>query len=129
MSENAEIKSILDMVQGGVKEIINESVAEILLNIRDLNTDLKKRELVVKISFSPADYRRKKINVTYQTTPKLRPINPVETSIYADFDDNGQLMAKELLEEISGQFRMDGEEEPQPVIINFTAANKKAANK
>jgi len=122
MNGNEEIKSILDMVQGGVKEIINENVAQILLNIQNPNTDNKKRELVIKVSLSPADERRRKINVTYQTTPKLRPINPIATSIYAGVDENGQLTAMELMEHIPGQMNMEGEEAPKPVVINFKAA-------
>nr|DAM07040.1 MAG TPA: hypothetical protein [Caudoviricetes sp.] len=75
---------------------------------------------------APVDERRKRISVQYQTTPKLRPINPIATSIYAGFDENGQLMAKELMEDIPGQMMIDGSEAPKPVIINFTkAANNK----
>jgi hypothetical protein len=118
--KNEEQKSILDMVQGGVTEIINENVAEILMNIQNPNTDLKKRELVIKVTLSPVDDRRKKINVTYNTTPKLRPINPIATSIYAGIDENGQLTAMELMEHIPGQVKLEGGEEPQPVIINFS---------
>ena len=126
MSENKESLSILDMVQGGVREIINENVADILLNIQDPNTDLKARELNIKVKLVPADERRKRIAVQYQTTPKLRPINPIATSIYCGFDENGQLMAKELMEDIPGQMTIDGAEAPQPVIINFSkAANNK----
>lgn len=119
MSDEKE-KSILDMVQGGVTEIINENVAEILLNIKNPNTDLKKRELVIKVSLTPADDRRKKINVTYNTSPKLRPINPIATSIYAASDENGQMTAVELMEDIPGQMKIDGAVAPQPVIINFS---------
>lgn len=122
---NEEQKSILDMVQGGVTEIINENVAEILYNIQNPNTDLKKRELVIKVSLSPADERRRKINVTYQTNPKLRPINPIATSIYAASDENGQLTAMELMENLPGQIAMDGKESPKPVIINFSKAVNK----
>ncbi len=112
--------------KGGAKEIINSNVADILVNIQDPNTDLKKRELVIKVSLAPVDERRKRISVQYQTTPKLRPINPIATSIYAGFDENGQLMAKELMEDIPGQMMIDGSEAPKPVIINFTkAANNK----
>ncbi len=125
MSENKENLSILDMVQGGVKEIVNENVADILMNIQNPNTDLKKRELVIKISLAPADERRKRITVQYQTTPKLRPINPIATAIYAGFDENGQLMARELMEDIPGQMKIDGTEAPKPVVINFTKAVNK----
>lgn len=125
MNENIENKSILDMVQGGVREIINENVADILLNIQNPNTDLKKRELTIKVSLSPADDRRRKINVIYNTTSKLRPINPMATSIYAGIDENGQLTAMELLENIPGQINIEGNEAPQPVIINFTKAINK----
>jgi len=116
---NEEQKSILDMVQGGVTEIVNENVAQILYNIQNLNTDLKARELVIKVKLSPADERRRKINVTYQTNPKLRPINPIATSIYAAADENGQLTAMELMEHLPGQMSMDGEEAPKPIVINF----------
>jgi len=117
--------SILDMVQGGVKEIINDNVADILMNIQNPNTDGKKRELIIKVSLSPADDRRKKINVTYNTSTKLRSINPIATTIFAAKDENGQLSAMELLEHIPGQIGIDGEESPQPIVINF----RKAVNK
>ena len=120
-----EGKSILDMVQGGVTEIINENVAEILMNIQNPNTDWKKRELIVKVSLSPADDRRKKVIVTYSTSAKLRPINPIATTIYAGVDENGQLSAVELMENIPGQTKIDGGVAPDPVIIKFAnIANK-----
>lgn len=122
----SEQQSILDMVQGGVTEIINDNVADILLNIQNPNTDLKKRELVIKVSLSPVDERRKRIQVTYNTVPKLRPINPIATAIYAGIDENGQLTAMELMENIPGQMKIEGGEEPKPVIINFNKA--KTAN-
>lgn len=115
----SEQQSILDMVQGGVTEIINDNVADILMNIQNPNTDLKKRELVIKVSLTPVDERRKRIQVTYNTAPKLRPINPIATAIYAGIDDNGQLTAMELMENIPGQMKIEGGEEPKPVVINF----------
>lgn len=125
LSESKEQKSILDMVQGGVTEIVNENVASILYNIQDPNTDLKKRELVIKVTLTPADANRNTINVTYSTTPKLRPINPIATGIYVGTDENGQLTARELMNNIPGQMKLEGGEEPQPVIINFPKAINK----
>lgn len=122
----SEEKSILDMVQGGVTEIINDNVADILLNIQDPNTDIKMRELVIKVQFKPMDEKRKKIGVVYNTTKKLRPINPIATTIYASTDKNGQLSAMELLEQLPGQQKIDGEEIPSPVVLNFPkTANSK----
>jgi len=122
----SEEKSILDMVQGGVTEIINDNVADILLNIQDPNTDGKARELVIKVQFKPADERRKRISVVYNTTKKVRPINPIATTIYAAKDGNGQLSAMELLEQLPGQQAIDGAETPKPVVLNFPkTANSK----
>ena len=113
------------MVQGGVTEIINDNVADILMNIQDPNTDGKLRELVIKVQFKPLDDRRKRISVVYNTTKKVRPINPIATTIYAATDNNGQLSAMELLEQIPGQQSIDGSEVPNGVVLNF----KKTANK
>jgi hypothetical protein len=121
----SEEKSILDMVQGGVTEIINDNVADILMNAQDPNTDGKVRELVIKVQFKPLDERRKRISVVYNTTKKLRPINPIATTIYAATDENGLLSAMELLEQLPGQQKIDGAETPDAVVINFKRAISK----
>jgi len=40
-------------------------------------------------------------------------------------DENGQLTAVELMEDVPGQMKIDGTEAPKPVIINFTKAVNK----
>lgn len=123
LNDTNKAKGILDMVQGGVNEIISNNVADILINIKDPNTDLKARELTVKVVFKPSDTKRRKVDVTYQVTNKQRPINPLATSIVTGTDEDGQLQAVELLEDISGQMRIDGTETPQPTVITFPQKN------
>lgn len=113
-------QSIFDMAQGAVTEIINTNVAEILLNIQDPNTDKKARELNIKVKFAPADNRRQQIALQFEVNRKLRPINPIAISIIAGADENGELAAMELMEDIPGQQKIDGAEVPQPTVVNFS---------
>lgn len=114
-----EISTILDMVQGGVNEIINDNVSDILLNIKDPNTDEKARELVIKVKLKPIDDRRKRVQVTYETKKNIRPIKPLATTIAIGNDDNGQMQAVELMEDLAGQMLLNGGEVPQPKVLNF----------
>lgn len=121
MEENKtnEISTLLDMVQGAVKEIINDNVADILINIKDPNTDLKARELIVKVKLTPQDEARKIVNVTYDTNKKTRPIKPIATAIAISHSENGQMQAVELLTQLSGQVMMSGGEVPHAKVVNF----------
>lgn len=124
--ESKEISTILDMVQGGVKEIINDNIADILLNIMDPNTDAKHRDLVVKVKLSPLDDKRKKVNVCYETSKKLRPIKPLATTIAIGTDSDGQIQAVELLEDIAGQLMFGGKEVEPPKVLNFNSKKAQA---
>lgn len=114
-----EISTILDMVQGGVNEIINDNVADILLNIKDPNTDNKARELIVKVKMKPLDDSRKTINVEFNTSKKIRPIKSLATTIAVGVDDNGQMQAVELQTNLAGQMMLNNGEVPKPKVLNF----------
>ncbi|WP_051261519.1 hypothetical protein [Desulfovibrio inopinatus] len=68
----------------GLAEIVNRELERVFANIQDPNTDhKKKREVQIKVSFSP-NKERNFIGISYATVTKLAPVAPVEISGMAD---------------------------------------------
>ncbi|WP_051540273.1 hypothetical protein [Clostridium ihumii] len=84
---------------------VNESLKEILENIKDPNTDFKKkRELSVKMKFV-TDEDRSLSDVEIETKTKLAPRTSVKTKVVIDFDGN-EVIASEYQKQVPGQIAM-----------------------
>lgn len=117
-----EKSSLLDMVQGGVKERVGLEFEKIMDNILDPNTEAKKkRTITLKIEFAP-DAERKTIGVSYTASSKLIPMNPISTSLYVGTDpQTGEIGAVELTPQIPGQKNMmDDSEQLEGKVIPIT---------
>ena len=114
-----EKASLLDMVQGGVKERVGLEFEKVMDNILDPNTEAKKKRVItLKIEFAP-DAERKTIGVNYTASSKLIPMNPISTSLYVGADpQTGEIGAIELTPQIPGQKNMmDDSEQPEGKVI------------
>lgn len=81
---------------GGVVEALEYEVARMLDNIADVNTPAKKaREVRLVIKVKPND-QRNMAEVLVQTSSKLVPASPLETSILIDKDKKGKAVGAEL---------------------------------
>lgn len=113
------IRSIIDMAQGAVKEQIDYEMSHILGNIMDPNTSpTKKRSLTVQLVFTPnAD--RQQIAVAATAKSKLEPTNPVNISLYVTGDENGEVTAVEMVPQIPGQLDVYSGQQGEPATLRL----------
>lgn len=65
--------SLLDLMEGGVKELADRDLQRVLENLKDVNTDPKKaRSISVKFTLT-GDDARDSVNVRVQVDSKLAP--------------------------------------------------------
>lgn len=126
-SQNQE--SLLDMVQGGVKERIGIEFNRVMDNILDPNAPKnKKRTITLKIELTP-DNDAQMIAVNYIADSKLCPLNPIGTVLCVGADPvTGELGAAEMVRQVPGQKNlMDDTEAPEGKTIHFTPASQAKA--
>ncbi|MCD8356276.1 MAG: replication terminator protein [Clostridia bacterium] len=99
--------SLLDLIDGGVKELADLNFRRVLDNIRDVNTDPKKaRSITVKFTFAP-NQDRDSVSTKVQVECKLVPVKPVETTLDIG-SDGGKVIAVERQKYTPGQMKIDG---------------------
>lgn len=118
--EKQQKSSLLDMVQGGVKERVAIEFNKVIDNILNKNADAKKkRTITLKIEFTP-DAERQTIGVNYIADSKLVPLNPITTSLYIAADENGEVGAVEMVPQIPGQQDFNGNVQPEGKVVPIT---------
>lgn len=101
---------------GAFAEKVNIGLKEVLANIRDLNTDWKKkRKLTIELTFSARE-DRELTSVDIIAKPKLEPAKPLSTTIVMGNDGKGGIMASEFKKQITGQSVMRVDEETGEVL-------------
>lgn len=99
--------SLLDLIDGGVKELADLNLRRVLENIRDVNTDPKKaRTINIKFTFAPNE-ERDSVSTKVQVDCKLVPVKPVETTLIIG-TEGGKVVAMEQPKYTPGQLKMDG---------------------
>lgn len=115
--------SLIDMANGGFKEIMDREVCNVIDNILDVNTKATaKRKVTVTLEFTPDDSR---FNIRVASTVKtsLATINPVTTTLYvAGEGSTGEARVVEMTPQIPGQVSMTGEEQTAPPILKLISA-------
>ena len=115
--------SLIDMANGGFKEIMDREVCNVIDNILDVNTKAtSKRKVTVTMEFTPDDSR---VNIRVASTVKtsLATINPVTTTLYvAGEGSTGEARVVEMTPQIPGQVSMTGEEQTAPPILKLISA-------
>lgn len=98
--------SLLDLMDGGVKELADLNLQRVLENLRDVNTNPKKaRSISVKFTFT-GDADRDTVALRVQVESKLAPVKPAETTLDIG-NDGGRVVAVERPKVTPGQMRMD----------------------
>lgn len=121
MESKGMATSILDMINGAIKERVDYDVARVVENILDANTDPKaKRKITLTIELCPSADRT---HITVHTGSKatLAPVTPVETTLGMMPDDNGEMQLVELLPQVAGQMDMEGGEARAPKVLKLAA--------
>ena len=94
--------SLLDLMEGGIKELADRDLQRVLENLKDVNTDPKKaRSISVKFTLTSDA-----VNVRVQVDSKLAPVKPQETTIDVGYD-SGRIVAVERPKMTPGQMRLD----------------------
>lgn len=119
------IKSLDDMMDGGITQRFNRELRRILQNVFDPNTDPKKvRELTIKWKIKPNSERNGAV-FEVEINGKTAPMVPMTQMVMLLRDDEGNVAAQEITSQIPGQVDMDGYEQPMPKVINLSDMKKK----
>lgn len=101
-------KNMINLDQFAISKLaarVNEALKEIFENIKDPNTEFKKkRELDIKMKFVTGEDRSLS-DVDIQTKVKLAPRTSVNTKVVIDFDGN-EVIASEYQKQVPGQIAM-----------------------
>lgn len=116
------IKSLSDLMDGGVEERFNSALAEVWENVYDPNTDPKKaREVTLKVKIIPND-RRDSCDFRVSVVPKLAPKTDLTQTVMLSLGADGTVTATERTTQIPGQLDIEGKEAPMPKVMKFGAA-------
>ncbi len=119
MAAQRPIKSLSDLMDGGVEERFNAVLDEVWANVYDPNTEAKKtREITLKIKITPND-RRDSCDFRVSVVPKLASKVDLSQTVMLTVRDDGTVLATERTEQIPGQIDLEGNEQPIPQTVSF----------
>ena len=125
MPNQRPIKSLSELMDGGVEERFNAALAEVWENVYDPNTDAKKtREVNLKIKITPND-RRDSCDFRVSVVPKLAPKVDLTQTVMLNLASDGSVIATERTNQIPGQIDIDGNESPIPTVVTFGKTDSK----
>ena len=119
----SKFRSIVEIDNGSILKNIDTELERVMLNIDDINTDEKKREITVKLEITPLK-DRKQVAVKANAVSKLRPAKQTEVSLFnvREQTDNGTInVLQEITNAPVGQLNIDGDiqEAPAPIKIGI----------
>lgn len=118
------IKSLSDLMDGGVEERFNDALSKVWENVYDPNTEAKRaREVVLKVKIIPNE-RRDSCDFRVDVVPKLAPPVSLSQTVMLNIGSNGEIVATERTDQIPGQFDIDGNEAPIPRTVQFPKAER-----
>lgn len=88
-------------------------------NIQDPNTDPKaKRKITIALEFTPNE-RRDMATLKMDIQSRLAASAAISQAVFLHVDDDGNVSATEVINQIPGQTAMDGAEQALPKVLNF----------
>jgi len=119
MQQQRPIKSLSELMDGGVEERFNAALMEVWENVYDPNTDPKRvREVNLKIKITPNE-RRDSCDFRVSVVPKLAPKVDLTQTVMLSLSTDGSVVATERTSQVPGQIDMTGNEAPLPQTIEF----------
>lgn len=113
------IKSLDELMDGGVAERFNLELAKVWDNVYDPNTDADKvRAVVLTVKIKPNE-RRDACDFRVSVQSKLAPQVELSQTVMITQRDDGSVLATERTEQVPGQLNIEGEESPMPRTISF----------
>lgn len=118
------IKSLSDLMDGGVEERFNDALAKVWENVYDPNTEARKaREVVMKVKIIPNE-RRDSCDFRVDVVPKLAPPVSLSQTVMLNLGANGEIIATERTDQIPGQVDIEGNEAPIPRTVQFSQVKR-----
>ena len=108
MAQQRQIKKLDELMDGALTERFNYEMDRVLQNVFDLNADpKKKRQIQIIIEIAPNE-RRDAAEFKVDVKSKLAQPMPVAQTVMLYQDDDGNVTATEITNQIPGQMDMDG---------------------
>ena len=108
MGQARQIKKLDELMDGALTERFNYEMDRVLQNVFDLNTNPKaKRQIQIVIDIAPNE-RRDAAEFKVDVKSKLAPPMAVAQTVMIYQDDNGNVTATEITNQIPGQVDIDG---------------------
>lgn len=122
------IKSLSELMDGGVEERFNQALDQVWDNIYDPNTKPDApREIVMKVKIKASE-RRDSASFSVDVIPKLAPPVSLSQTVMLSLGSDGSIVATERTNQIPGQIDMDGKEQPLPKVMEFKKPADKVAD-
>jgi len=123
MAQQRQIKKLDELMDGALTERFNYEMDRVLQNVFDLNADpKKKRQIQIIIEIAPNE-RRDAAEFKVDVKSKLAQPMPVAQTVMLYQDDDGNVTATEITNQIPGQMDMDGGVNIPKVVQFDTATN------
>jgi hypothetical protein len=109
-----KVASILELSNGAVLKKIDQAYATVLDNIRDINTDPKKKRQIVITMTVTSDAERKNQMIESKVVTKLVPSDSIRMNLFdmkINDEETGEIkhVQAEATYQIPGQMNLDGE--------------------
>jgi len=123
-----QIKQLDELMDGALTERFNMEMDRVLKNVFDPNTDHKtKRQITITVEITPNE-KRTAAGITVDVKSKIAPPVKLSQTCFLWQDDEGNVTATEITQQIPGQIDMDGNEQRIPRVVEFGKSSKENAN-
>lgn len=113
------IKSLSDLMDGGLEERFNQELTKVWQNVYDPNTNpTVARKVVMEVKIVPNE-RRDSVQFHVNVSSKLAPHVALTQTVMLSLGADGTITATERTEQVPGQLDMEGNEAPLPSTISF----------
>ena len=113
------IKSLSDLMDGGLEERFNQELTKVWQNVYDPNTNpTAARKVVMEVKIVPNE-RRDSVQFHVNVSSKLAPQVALTQTVMLSLGADGTITATERTEQVPGQLDMEGNEAPLPSTISF----------
>lgn len=113
------IKSLSDLMDGGLEERFNQELTKVWQNVYDPNTNpTAARKVVMEVKIVPNE-RRDSVQFHVNVFSKLAPHVALTQTVMLSLGADGTITATERTEQVPGQLDMEGNEAPLPSTISF----------
>lgn len=113
------IKSLSDLMDGGLEERFDQELTKVWQNVYDPNTNpTAARKVVMEVKIVPNE-RRDSVQFHVNVSSKLAPHVALTQTVMLSLGADGTITATERTEQVPGQLDMEGNEAPLPSTISF----------